>query len=101
MFLELKGCVLPTKPDTTACVCVCVLQLNVKMGRALRPGEHRVKVYQLDVNDAEPTKFLLETIFAKGMTVLESKELILPEIKEKCGIDVPVERWVGALLLCG
>ena len=62
------------------------------MGRALRPGEHRVKVYQLNVNDAEPCKFLLETIFAKGMTVLESKELILPEIKEKCGMDIPVDR---------
>lgn len=29
------------------------VQLNIKMGRALRPGEHRVKVYQLCVNDPE------------------------------------------------
>lgn len=67
-------------------------KLNVKMGRALRPGEHRVKVYQLDVNDSEPCKFLMETIFAKGMTVRESKELILPDIKEKFGMDIPLDR---------
>nr|KAG5708872.1 hypothetical protein BaRGS_009281 [Batillaria attramentaria] len=67
-------------------------KLNVKMGRALRPGEHRVKVYQLNVNDAEPCKFLTETIFAKGMTVLESKQLIVAELKDKCGLDIPLER---------
>ncbi|KAK7500181.1 hypothetical protein BaRGS_00008728, partial [Batillaria attramentaria] len=57
-------------------------KLNVKMGRALRPGEHRVK----------PCKFLTETIFAKGMTVLESKQLIVAELKDKCGLDIPLER---------
>lgn len=67
-------------------------KLNVKMGRALRPGEHRVKVYLLNVNEVEPCKFLMETIFAKGMNVLQSKELILPEIKEKCGVDIPIDR---------
>lgn len=67
-------------------------KLNVKMGRALRPGEHRVKVYQLNVNDTEPCKFLTETIFAKGMTVLESKHLIVAEMKDKCGVDIPIER---------
>lgn len=41
---------------------------------------------------SQPCKFLIETIFAKGMTVWESKQLILPEIKEKCGLDIPIER---------
>jgi ubiquitin carboxyl-terminal hydrolase 47 len=62
------------------------------MGRALRPGEHRVKVYLLNVNETETCKFLMETVFAKGMTVLQSKHLILPEVKEKLGVECPVER---------
>ncbi|XP_061169219.1 ubiquitin carboxyl-terminal hydrolase 47-like isoform X6 [Saccostrea echinata] len=67
-------------------------KLNIKLGRALKPGEYRVKIYQLLLNDAEPGKFLIDTIFAKGMSVLESKKLIIPEIKEQCGIDIPLER---------
>ncbi|XP_062581808.1 ubiquitin carboxyl-terminal hydrolase 47-like [Saccostrea cucullata] len=67
-------------------------QLNLKLGRALKPGEYRVKIYQLLLNDAEPGKFLIDTIFAKGMSVLESKKLIIPDIKEQCGIDIPLER---------
>lgn len=67
-------------------------KLNIKLGRALKPGEYRVKVFQLDINDPEPSKFLIDTIFAKGMTVLESKKLIIPEIKEQCGLDIPIDR---------
>ncbi|XP_071112786.1 ubiquitin carboxyl-terminal hydrolase 47-like [Haliotis cracherodii] len=67
-------------------------KLNIKLGRALRPGEHRVKVYLLSVNETEPCKFLVETILAKGMTVLESKKLILPEIKEQCEMEIPLDR---------
>lgn len=67
-------------------------KLNIKLGRALKQGEYRVKVFQLDINEAEPSKFLIDTIFAKGMTVLESKKLIIPEIKEQCGLDIPVHR---------
>ena len=69
-------------------------KLNIKLGRALKPGEYRVKVYQLLLNEAEPSKFLIDTIFAKGMTVEESKNLIVPEIKEQCGVDLPIDRWV-------
>lgn len=67
-------------------------KLNIKLGRALKPGEYRVKIYQLLVNDPEPGKFLIDTIFAKGMSVLESKKLVIPEIGEQCGIDIPLER---------
>ncbi|OWF37661.1 ubiquitin carboxyl-terminal hydrolase 47-like [Mizuhopecten yessoensis] len=67
-------------------------KLNIKLGRALKPGEYRVKVYQLQINEAEPSKFLIDTIFAKGMSVLESKKLIIPEIKEQCNIDLPLDR---------
>lgn len=67
-------------------------KLNIKLGRALKQGEYRVKVFQLDINDPEPSKFLIDTIFAKGMTVLESKKLIIPEIKEQGGLDIPIDR---------
>ncbi|XP_005108001.1 ubiquitin carboxyl-terminal hydrolase 47 [Aplysia californica] len=67
-------------------------KFNIKLGRALQPGEHRVKVYRLCVNEAEPCKYLIETIFAKGMTVLQSKKIILEEVKEQCGLDIPLDR---------
>lgn len=67
-------------------------KLNIKLGRALRPGEYRVKVYQLLVNEPDPCKFLIETIFAKKMSVLESKKQILTEIKEQCDLDIPLSR---------
>lgn len=38
---------------------MCIyFQLNIKLGRALRPGEYRVKVYQLLVNDPEVNKII-------------------------------------------
>lgn len=67
-------------------------RINIKLGRALKNGEYRVKVFQLLVNESEPSKFLLDTIFARGMTVLDSKKLILPEILEEHNIDISLER---------
>ncbi|RUS84034.1 hypothetical protein EGW08_008212 [Elysia chlorotica] len=67
-------------------------KFNIKLGRALLPGEHRVKVFQLCVNEAEVCKYLVESIFAKGMTVLESKQILLDEIQAQCGMDVPLDR---------
>lgn len=40
----------------------------------------------------QQSKYLIDTIFAKGMTVLESKEMILDEVKEQCGLDIPLDR---------
>ncbi|GFR69512.1 ubiquitin carboxyl-terminal hydrolase 47 [Elysia marginata] len=68
------------------------VKFNIKLGRALLTGEHRVKVFQLCVNEAEPCKYLVETIFAKGMTVLESKQILLDEIKAQCDMDIPLSR---------
>ncbi|KAL5010192.1 hypothetical protein ScPMuIL_012497 [Solemya velum] len=67
-------------------------KLNIKLGRALKPGEYRVKVYQLLVNEAEPCKFLIDTIFAKGMSVMDAKNCILPELEQQCSLSVPVNR---------
>ncbi|KAJ9585896.1 hypothetical protein L9F63_020459 [Diploptera punctata] len=58
-------------------------KLIIKLGRALRKGEHRGKVYQLLPNSPEPIKFLCDWILGKGMTVGEAKKEILEEIKRK------------------
>ncbi|XP_069705284.1 ubiquitin carboxyl-terminal hydrolase 47 isoform X2 [Periplaneta americana] len=67
-------------------------KLTIKLGRALRKGEHRGKVYQLLPNTSEPSKFLCDWILGKGMTVGEAKREILEEIKRKYSIDIPYER---------
>lgn len=69
-------------------------RIIVKHGRALKKGEYRVKIYILSPKDPEPCKFLFDWVFAKGMTVLDSKYELLPAICEKLGIksQIPVER---------
>ncbi|XP_035663404.1 ubiquitin carboxyl-terminal hydrolase 47-like isoform X1 [Branchiostoma floridae] len=67
-------------------------KVTIRLGRALRKGEYRVKIYQLMVNDPEPCKFLLDWVVAKGMTVLQSKEDILPQLRDQCGLDIPLDR---------
>uniref|UniRef100_A0A8C9FJL2 Ubiquitin carboxyl-terminal hydrolase 47 n=1 Tax=Pavo cristatus TaxID=9049 RepID=A0A8C9FJL2_PAVCR len=58
-------------------------KITIRLGRALKKGEYRVKVYQLLVNEPEPCKFLLDAVFAKGMTVRQSKEELLPQLREQ------------------
>ncbi|XP_029160732.1 ubiquitin carboxyl-terminal hydrolase 47 isoform X2 [Nylanderia fulva] len=67
-------------------------RLNVKLGRALRSGEFKVKLYQLLVDSTEPYKFLCEWIVSKDMTVGQAKKEILAEIKRKYDIDIPYEK---------
>ncbi|XP_056880396.1 ubiquitin carboxyl-terminal hydrolase 47 isoform X4 [Takifugu flavidus] len=67
-------------------------KITIRLGRALKKGEYRVKVYQLLVNEAEPCKFLVDTVFAKGMTVRQSKEELLPLLKEQCKLDLNIDR---------
>uniref|UniRef100_A0A6Q2XPH8 Ubiquitin carboxyl-terminal hydrolase 47 n=1 Tax=Esox lucius TaxID=8010 RepID=A0A6Q2XPH8_ESOLU len=68
-------------------------KITIRLGRALKKGEYRVKVYQLLVNDAEPCKFLVDTVFAKGMTVKQSKEELLPQLRDQCKLDLSVDRF--------
>ncbi|XP_078614129.1 uncharacterized protein LOC144883453 [Branchiostoma floridae x Branchiostoma japonicum] len=67
-------------------------KVTIRLGRDLRKGEYRVKLYQLMVNDPEPCKFLLDWVVAKGMTVLQSKEDLLPQLRDQCGLDIPLDR---------
>uniref|UniRef100_A0A669DY37 Ubiquitin carboxyl-terminal hydrolase 47 n=1 Tax=Oreochromis niloticus TaxID=8128 RepID=A0A669DY37_ORENI len=39
-----------------------------------------------------PCKFLVDTVFAKGMTVRQSKEELLPQLKEQCKLDLSIDR---------
>lgn len=41
----------------------------------------------------QPCKFLLDTVFAKGMTVRQSKEELLPQLREQCKLDLNIDRW--------
>ncbi|XP_062973357.1 ubiquitin carboxyl-terminal hydrolase 47 isoform X2 [Elgaria multicarinata webbii] len=68
-------------------------KITIRLGRALKKGEYRVKVYQLLVNDPEPCKFLLDSVFAKGMTVRQSKEELLPQLREQCGLELTIDRF--------
>ncbi|XP_041917263.1 ubiquitin carboxyl-terminal hydrolase 47 isoform X2 [Alosa sapidissima] len=68
-------------------------KITVRLGRALKKGEYRVKVYQLLVNDPEPCKFLVDTVFAKGMTVRQSKEELQPLLKDQCKLDLSIDRF--------
>ncbi|CAN7994990.1 unnamed protein product, partial [Ixodes hexagonus] len=67
-------------------------KLLIKLGRALRSGEYRMKVFLLTPNAQETSKFLLDWIFTKGVSVLRLKEELLPEVKERCGLDIPLNR---------
>uniref|UniRef100_A0A4W5QNJ2 Ubiquitin carboxyl-terminal hydrolase 47 n=1 Tax=Hucho hucho TaxID=62062 RepID=A0A4W5QNJ2_9TELE len=68
-------------------------KITIRFGRALKKGEYRVKVYQLLVNDAEPCKFLIDTVFAKGMTVKQSKEELMPQLKDQCKLDLNIDKF--------
>lgn len=42
----------------------------------------------------QPFKYFCDWIVTDGMTVKQCKELLQPEICQRCGIDVPVEKYV-------
>ncbi|CAH2325585.1 ubiquitin carboxyl-terminal hydrolase 47 isoform X1 [Pelobates cultripes] len=68
-------------------------KITIRLGRALKKGEYRVKVFQLLLNETEPCKFLLDAVFAKGMSVHQSKEELLPQLREQCGLDLSIDRF--------
>ncbi|XP_077530033.1 ubiquitin carboxyl-terminal hydrolase 47-like isoform X1 [Haemaphysalis longicornis] len=67
-------------------------KLLIKLGRALLPGEHRMEVYLLTPNSPEPSKYLLDWIFVQGTPVKQIKKDILVEIRDRCGLDIPLNR---------
>ncbi|XP_048515224.1 ubiquitin carboxyl-terminal hydrolase 47 isoform X2 [Athalia rosae] len=67
-------------------------RLRLQLGRALRSGEFKVKLFQLLIHSTEPFKFLCDWIVSKEMTVGQAKKEILAEIKRKYDIDIPYEK---------
>ncbi|KAM8940149.1 ubiquitin carboxyl-terminal hydrolase 47 isoform 2-T2 [Pelodytes ibericus] len=68
-------------------------KITIRLGRALRKGEYRVKVFQLLLNEPEPCKFLLDAVFVRGMSVHQSKEELLPQLWEQCGLQLSIDRF--------
>ncbi|XP_073239292.1 ubiquitin carboxyl-terminal hydrolase 47-like [Porites lutea] len=66
-------------------------KLRVKYGRAVKEGEHQLKMFLLTPAEKEPFKYICDWITSDGMSIKTCKELLLPEICQRCGIDVPVE----------
>uniref|UniRef100_UPI00358FDFB7 ubiquitin carboxyl-terminal hydrolase 47 isoform X2 n=1 Tax=Myxine glutinosa TaxID=7769 RepID=UPI00358FDFB7 len=64
----------------------------IRLGRALKKGEYMVKVFQLQLGEAEPCKYLLDTVFAKSMTVRQSKQELVHLLRERCDMDVSIDR---------
>ena len=62
----------------------------VRLGRALKPGEVRVKLSLLEINKPELFKPLLDSIVAKGMTVRQFKEQVVEEAYEQ-GVEVKLD----------
>ncbi|XP_019857231.1 PREDICTED: ubiquitin carboxyl-terminal hydrolase 47-like, partial [Amphimedon queenslandica] len=65
-------------------------KLIVRLGRPLRKGEKRIKLYLLQVNNTEFCKYMMYTIYAEGTPVREFKKQIIEEAKVQ-GIDCVLE----------
>uniref|UniRef100_A0A1X7TBR6 Ubiquitin-like domain-containing protein n=1 Tax=Amphimedon queenslandica TaxID=400682 RepID=A0A1X7TBR6_AMPQE len=65
-------------------------KLIVRLGRALRRGEYRIKLYLLQVNKIRFCKFMMESIVAMDTPVREFKKQIIEEAKKQ-GIDCVLE----------
>lgn len=69
-------------------------QIAVRLGRALRPGEVRGKIYQLKINDSEErSQLLFEWVLSSGRQIGQMKREILIELKIRHGIEIPPEKY--------
>ncbi|XP_015770740.1 PREDICTED: ubiquitin carboxyl-terminal hydrolase 47-like [Acropora digitifera] len=66
-------------------------KVRVKYSRAPKKGEHQLKIFMLNATEKEPVKYLFDWIVSDGMTVKQCKELLHPEICERCDTDIPLE----------
>jgi hypothetical protein len=62
-------------------------KIIIRKGRALQTDEFRVKMFLLDVAQAEHCKELFEIIIGKGQTIGQVKEIILETAKES-GVEL-------------
>uniref|UniRef100_A0A1X7TS14 Ubiquitin-like domain-containing protein n=1 Tax=Amphimedon queenslandica TaxID=400682 RepID=A0A1X7TS14_AMPQE len=69
------------KLDETLRVVKSGSELIVRLGRALRKRKYRIKLYLLQVNNADFCKYMMESIVAEGTPVREFKKQIIEEAK--------------------
>lgn len=72
-------------------------RLTIELGRALRSGEYKCKVYFLKLSDVSETNealtFLCDWILCNGVTVEKTKREILAQIANSDPqYDIPIER---------
>ena len=65
-------------------------RMVVRLGRALKVGEFRIKLSLLRVSEVEFFKPIFDSIVAKGMTIREFKERIVEEAYKQ-GIEYPLK----------
>ncbi|XP_066962860.1 ubiquitin carboxyl-terminal hydrolase 47 isoform X1 [Macrobrachium rosenbergii] len=67
-------------------------RLNVRLGRALLPGEQRGKVYLLEPeNIDDPARFLIDWVVTKGETIGNAKRAIVKEVNARCNMTLTPE----------
>ena len=68
-------------------------KILVKLGRALKDGEYRIKVFHLRPKESDHLEFLVEAIVGSGMTVRQLKEeQIQKAFSDKLHQEIPIDR---------
>uniref|UniRef100_A0A7N8XY04 Ubiquitin carboxyl-terminal hydrolase 47 n=1 Tax=Mastacembelus armatus TaxID=205130 RepID=A0A7N8XY04_9TELE len=68
------------------------VRLNETLSSFSDDNKVRISIWILLFFFILPCKFLVDTVFAKGMTVRQSKEELLPQLKEQCKLDLSIDR---------
>ncbi|XP_068203218.1 ubiquitin carboxyl-terminal hydrolase 47-like isoform X2 [Palaemon carinicauda] len=67
-------------------------RLNVRLGRALLPGEQRGKVYLLEPDNIDdPARFLIDWVVTKGESIGNAKRAIVKEVNTRCNMTLTPE----------
>ena len=68
-------------------------KILVKLGRALKDGEYRIKVFHLRPKESDHLEFLVEAIVGSGMTVRQLKEeQIQKALSDKLNQEIAIDR---------
>ncbi|XP_063987219.1 ubiquitin carboxyl-terminal hydrolase 47 [Diachasmimorpha longicaudata] len=82
-----------TRPTTALRVWDDGEKISIKLGRAVRPHEFRVKVFFLELECYnKPSQFLFESTISKDATVGDVKRQLLAELQRKHGGIIPFDK---------
>lgn len=71
------------------------IKVLIRLGRALKPGEFRGKIFQFCLNPEpgeERSKFLFEWVLVPNISIAQMKLDILAEVQARFGIDIAPEK---------